>query len=154
MKEYVTKSLASDLFFWEERHLFDQPTQARMLLGVIEYVNDFISRKSETLHVLYKDETLMMFFNCKKGSVQEVLNKPPIGRENTEVNFAQNFLDNLGIPIENYIDKTLVDRMQHENVRAKIKSALPLDSLPPTQIRFMKDPEVLSKLDMNKLQMP
>ena len=59
-----------------------------MLLGVMDYINDFVGRKSETLHALYHDETLMLFFNCKKDSVMEVLNKPPIGRSNTEVNFA------------------------------------------------------------------
>jgi hypothetical protein len=81
---------------------FDQPSSARMLLGVIGYINDFNSREYDTMHAQIDahNEVLQMFFNCKSSSVDEVLSKPSIGRKHSEVSFSQNFLDNLGFPME------------------------------------------------------
>ena len=84
----------------EGEHVYDQPTAARALLGLMGYINDFTERPIETTHMqISPNLSLQMFFNCKKSSVEAVLAKP-IKRDYTEISFSQNLLDNLGFPHE------------------------------------------------------
>jgi hypothetical protein len=84
----------------EGGHVYDEPTSARALLGLMGYINDFTERPIETTHMMTTpNHSIQMFFNCKKASIESVLSKS-ISRERTEISFMQNLLDNLGYPHE------------------------------------------------------
>jgi hypothetical protein len=70
---------------------------------VLGYINDFTERPIETTHMSVNKakKNLNLFFNCKKDSVKAVLDSP-IPSNKAEASFAQNLLDNLGMPNELY----------------------------------------------------
>lgn len=85
MEENIPKTVLT--FLNKGEHGFDQPTSARYILGMIEYVNDFTDRLLETLHPMVENDVLNLFFNCKKDSVEEVLKKP-ISRDHAEISVS------------------------------------------------------------------
>ena len=54
------------------------PMAARMLMGVLKYINDVANRPSETLHVNLNTEkdVYHIFFNCHAESIKDALSKP------------------------------------------------------------------------------
>jgi len=84
---------------------YRSPMAARQLMGLLKYVDDFVARPMDTLHVMVskENELIHLFFNCHGGSIRDALEKPvPAGY--VELSFYQNLLDNLGIPDEIEID--------------------------------------------------
>lgn len=73
VQEYLRVGLAADLMPFSSENGFDQPGSARMLLGVLGYINDFVGREIETLHPIVSDGVLQMFFNCHQASIKDVL---------------------------------------------------------------------------------
>lgn len=61
----------------------------RKLMGLLNYINDFTARPIETLHVEVNEENknMLVFFNCKKQSVEDVI-ASPIDMDLTEINFS------------------------------------------------------------------
>ena len=56
------------------------------MIGFLEYINDFVDRIDETLHIEFSNELVSLFFNCKAESVEDVLSKP-IRRDYAEISF-------------------------------------------------------------------
>jgi len=50
-----------------------------------------------------ESNSLQLFFNCKKASIDDIASKP-IGSDYAEISFAQNLLDNWAMPEEFEID--------------------------------------------------
>lgn len=80
---------------------------ARMLMGVLKYINDFAERPTETLHVSIDNEKqiINLFFNCHAESIQDALSKD-LPQGYFEVSFYQNLLDNMGVPDEIEVELT------------------------------------------------
>lgn len=78
---------------------------ARMLMGMLKYINDIGQRPAETLHVHVNSEkeAVYFFFNCHAESVKDALSKE-MRPGYFEASFYQNLLDNLGIPDEIELD--------------------------------------------------
>lgn len=79
---------------------------ARMLIGMLKYINDVGSRPADTLHINVtsnEKKTLYFFINCNAESVEDAMSKP-IRDGYFEASFYQNLLDNLGIPDEIELD--------------------------------------------------
>lgn len=89
----------------------------------------------------HNNESLGLFFNCKKDSVEEVL-AGSVQRDYVEVSLAQNLLDQLGIPheVKIDIDEFLEDPMLAGKIEKDIKSKIPSG----VEIYFTKDPKTLA----------
>ena len=55
-------------------HAYDQPTAARQLMGILNYINDFSDKKFNYLHPTFDKESslIQLFFNCKKSSIESI----------------------------------------------------------------------------------
>jgi len=87
-----------------------------------------------------------MFYNCKAESIDEILSKPSIGRKHSEVSFSQNFLDNLGFPMEQIIDESFIAKLAEAepSYREKLNA---IGKVPSFKLRFTKDPITLAHLN-------
>ena len=94
---YLESDFFDDMILEKGLHPYDLPSATRMLLGALDYLQDFNSRDYETSYIMAQENSLAMFFNCKKSSIMEVLEKP-VQRSHSEVSLSQNLLDNLGFP--------------------------------------------------------
>jgi len=56
-------------------------------LGLFAYIHEFSKKDSESAHLMFHSNQLAMFFNCKKESVENVLEKP-ILRDTSEVSVS------------------------------------------------------------------
>jgi hypothetical protein len=75
-KTYLEKKFFDDLVMELDLHRYDLPSATRMLLGFLDYLEEFNTRQYDTLHILGLDESLALFFNCKAASVEEALATP------------------------------------------------------------------------------
>ena len=144
---HLEKSLARTVlpFKNKDEHDFDQPTAARYLLGMIKYANDITQRDLETLHPMVSNDVLNLFFNCKKASVEEILEKP-IARDHAEVSFSQNLLDQMFIPHEISID--MKDILNSPEIK-KVFDRHPewKGMLADGQIALVRDPKIIDQLN-------
>lgn len=96
-------------------------------------------------------KNLNLFFNCKKESVEAVL-ESPIPSNKAEASFSQNMLDNLGMPNELYFElhriKDIQETLGLRDPEAMGKINEYADTLKGTTLRFVKDPVTLSQLDL------
>ena len=147
---------------------YKSPMSARMLMGLLKYINDFAIRPTETLHVNINNEkqVIHLFFNCHAESIKDALSKD-LPQGYFEVNLYQNLLDNLGIPDEIEID---IAELRNHNIRENGNQKGPLNMLMNAissyenatynvngingQMSFVKDPATLQKLDFRQLQKP
>lgn len=92
---------------------YKSPMSARMLMGLLKYINDVAERPAETLHVNVdaSKEVVHLFFNCHAESVKDALSKE-MRSGYFEASFYQNLLDNLGIPDE--IEADIKELLKHK----------------------------------------
>jgi len=82
-----------------------------------------------------------MFYNCHKLSVEDILKNKVVDRHNAEFSFAQNLLDNLGIPHNEVLDKKLLDYINEKVNNEMLSKMISADT--GFQISFVKDPVTL-----------
>ena len=128
-------------------------------MGLLNYINDFTARPIETLHVELNEnhQNLFIFFNCKKSSVEEVL-AAPIDPDMSEIGFAQNLLDNLGMPHEVEIDLDRLKTKLGPDFTFLDKKILDqpgrIEMIPSGVLRFTKDPVTIANIDHSVFQTP
>ena len=83
--------LSKEIFTYEKGVDFpyNQPISMRQYLGFIGYLNDFISKPIETLHVetTSENDVLALFFNCKSESIKDVLSQK-LSKDISEFSFS------------------------------------------------------------------
>lgn len=59
--------IGRDVIPFKMEHAYDQPTAARQLMGILNYINDFSDRKLNYMHPTFdkKYSLIQLFFNCK-----------------------------------------------------------------------------------------
>lgn len=123
VRKYLTHNFAKEVLTFDqpEENPFDQPFNARQLLGFMKYLADFPNREYEQLRLLHSAEksTVYLFFNCHQESISEIL-----GREAradlTKLSFAQNVLDNFGLPHYEHLDKWFATILKERNQLSEI----------------------------------
>lgn len=117
------------------------------LSGILSYIQQMASSEGQTFHAMLSPTSLNLFFNCKADSVQEEM-ADAIDRDELRLGVAQNVFDNFGIP-SLYFDPDILLAKDYPLAREKFK-----EMFPTQKMRFVRDPEVLSRLDPVKVQTP
>jgi hypothetical protein len=75
--------------FESDEYFFNQPTEARYLIGFIDYLNEKIGNPKEIVDfiVMEKEANLGFFFNCLPENIEKVRSKP-IGRRVSQISVS------------------------------------------------------------------